>query len=143
MNEKKHYISLKFKGGNAFHQNGKRLKLTERIVNIGETADCDVRYESDGLQPEYYASIIQNEDGKSWRIVKRSQHVEICIIGKGIIGYAYQLNNGDHIQFPNRKMGLCFHTHYDNHYGNAEQNNILQKTGGGEKSSPPTLSYDY
>ena len=107
MTKKKHYISLTFKGGNSFHQNGKCLKLTERIVNIGETPDCDVRYEADGVQPEYYASIIRNEDDKSWRIVKRSQYAEISIVGKGIIGYAHQLADGDLIQFKGRQMGLC------------------------------------
>lgn len=124
MKERKHYISLTFKGGNVWHQDGKQLKLTERIVNIGETADCDIHYESDGIQPEYYASIIRNEDGKSWRIVKRSQHVEIRIAGKGIIGYAHQLSDGDLIQFDRQQMGMCFHTHYDNHYDEEDQNNI-------------------
>jgi len=114
--EKKNYISLRVKGGNTFHAKGTCLKLTERIVNIGETADCDVRYESDELQPEYYASIIQNEDGKSWRIVKRSQHIEISIVGKGIIGYAHQLADGDIIQFGEKQMTLSFHTHYDEYY---------------------------
>ena len=52
MKEQKHYFSLRLKGGNAYHLQGKRLKLTDRIVNIGETPDCDVRYESDGEQPE-------------------------------------------------------------------------------------------
>ena len=126
MKEKKHYISLRFKGGNAYNHNGKRLKLTERIVNIGETADCDVRYESEGLQPEYYASIIQNEDGNSWRIVKRSQHLEITIVGKGKTGYAHQLVDGDLIQFDNQQMALSFHTHYDNLYDEEEQKNIWQ-----------------
>lgn len=121
MKERKHYISLKIKGGNTFHQHGKRLKLTERIINIGETADCDVRYEAGGLQPEYYASIIRNEDGKSWRIVKRSQHLDISIAGKGTIGYAYQLNDGDIMQFGNHSMTLCFHTHDDNRYDEEEQ----------------------
>ena len=60
MKEKEHYISLSFKGGNAYHQNGKQLKLTDRIVNIGETIDCDVRYDSNGFTPEYYASIVKD-----------------------------------------------------------------------------------
>ena len=123
MKEQKHYISLKPKGDNVFHPQGKRLKLTERIVNIGETADCDVRYESDGLQPEYYASIIQNEDGKSWRIVRRSQHIEIHIAGKGTIGYAHQLADGDIIQFDNQQMALIFHTYYDDRYEEDDQGN--------------------
>ncbi len=123
MKELKHYISLKCKGGNAYLQNGKRLKLTERIINIGETADCDVRYESDVLQPEYYASIIQNEDGKSWRIVKRSQQIDINIFGKGIIGYAHQLSDGDIIQFDDQPMTLSFHSHYDDKYNDDENEN--------------------
>ena len=126
MKERKYYISLKFKGGNTYHQNGKHLKLTDRIINIGETPDCDVRYESNGLQPEYYASILLNEDGKSWRIIKRSQHIDISIDGKGEIGYAHQLADGDNIHFSNQQMGLCFHTHYDNQYDKDKQNNVWQ-----------------
>lgn len=126
MKERKQYISLRFKGGNTYHQNGKRLKLTERIVNIGETADCDVRYEADGLQPEYYASIIQNEDGKSWRIVKRSQHIDISIAGNGTVGYAHQLSDGDIIQFDNQQMALSFHTHDDDQWDEKGQNNVWQ-----------------
>lgn len=121
MKERKHYFSLRFKGGNAYHQNGKQIKLSERIVNIGETADCDVRFESDGLLPEYYASIIRNEDGQSWRIVKRSQHIDINIEGKGPVGYAHQLVDGDIILFNGQSMALSFHRHYDDKYDEAEQ----------------------
>ena len=126
MKERKHYISLRLKGGNAFYQDGTRLKLTERIINIGETADCDVHYEANGLQPEYYASIIRNDDGKSWRIVRRSQHVDISIEGKGVIGYAYVLADGDHIQFGQEPMTLLFHQHYDNLFDEERQHNTWQ-----------------
>ena len=126
MKEKKYYFSLKFKGGNVWHRDGTQLKLTERIVNIGETADCDVHYESAKMNPEYYASIIRNEDGTSWRIVKRSQFVEISIAGKGEIGYAHQLSDGDLIKFDRQQMGLYFHTHYDNHYDEVGQHNLYQ-----------------
>lgn len=121
MKEHKHYFSLRLKGGNAYHQPGKRLKLTDRIVNIGETPDCDVRYESDDEQPDYYATIILNEDGKSWRIVKRSQHIDTSIAGKGTIGYAHQLSDGDIIQFSDQSMALCFHSHYDDKYDEDEK----------------------
>ena len=121
MKERLHYISLTVKGGNAYHKKGERLKLTERIVNIGETADCDVRYETNYQQPEYYASIIKNEDGNSWRIVKRSQHIDICISGKGSIGYAHTLCDGDIIQIEGKLMALSFHTHYDNQYDEDEK----------------------
>lgn len=116
MKKKIHYISLKVKGGNAYHQDGELLKLTERVINIGETVDCDVRYETDYQQPEYYASIIRNEDGKSWRIVKRSQHIDISITGKGSIGYVYTLCDGDIIQFGDTLTALRFHTHFDDRY---------------------------
>ncbi len=126
MKEQKHYISLKFKGGNAYHQSGKRLKLTERTINIGESADCDVRYETDCLQPEYYASIIRNEDGKSWRIVKRSQHVDVSIEGKGSIGYAESLADGDIIQIEDQTMTLLFHSHYDERYDDEDRQSTWQ-----------------
>lgn len=128
MKELKHYISLKFKGGNAYHQSAKRLKLTERTINIGETADCDVRYETDCEQPEYYASIIRNEDGKSWRIVKRSQHVDVSLAGKGSIGYAHLLADGDIIQIDNQAMSLVFHSHYDDLYDAEDQQSAWQWT---------------
>lgn len=126
MKERKHYFSLKSKGANAFHENGKQLKLTERIVNIGETPDCDIRYENNGIKPEYYATIIQNEDGKSWRIVKRSQHIDIQIQGKGSIGYAHQLSDGDIVQFGSQPMALSFHKHYDDQYDENGKSNAWQ-----------------
>ena len=126
MKEKKYYISLKLKGDNAYHKRGQCLKLTEKIVNIGETPDCDVRYETDCLQPEYYASIIKNEDGRSWRIVKRSQHIDVGIVGKGSIGYAHLLANGDIIQIEGQEMTLIFHSHYDDRYDEDNRQNIWQ-----------------
>ncbi|MBR0181869.1 MAG: hypothetical protein IJQ05_01155 [Bacteroidaceae bacterium] len=125
---KKHYFSFRFKGGNAFHQNGSRIKSVERIVNIGETADCDVRYDSNGFRPEYYASIIKNEDGNTWRIVKRSQYIDINIEGKGEIGYVHQLEDGDIIQFSGQHMSLCFHSHFDNKYSRSERNYLWHWT---------------
>ena len=131
MKEQKHYCSLTFKGGNTFHEQGKRLKLTEKIINIGETADCDVRYEAGEFQPDYYATIIQNEDGKSWHIVKRSQHVDVRVAGKGSIGYVHQLADGDLIQFENQPMALCFHKHYDDRYNEEEKSHTWQWLGVG------------
>lgn len=131
MKERKHYISLTFKGSNAWHHHGKRQKLTERIVNIGETADCDVRYEAGDWQPEYYATIIQNEDGKSWRIVRRSQHVSISIDGKGTIGYAHLLSDGDLIRFDNQPMALYFHSHDDDRYDDESKTNPWQWVAAG------------
>ena len=125
MKEKKHYVSLTFKGGNAYHEAGKTIKLTDRLINIGETADCDVRYENDGLKPEYYATIVRNDDGESWRIVKRSQHTDISIVGKGTVGYAHPLEDGDLLQFGNSAMTLCFHSHHDHLY--AEEGAPKQK----------------
>lgn len=123
MKEKKHYLSLKFKGGNTFHENGGFLKSAERIVNIGETVDCDVRYDSDGMSPEYYASIVRNDDGESWRIVRRSQYVDVSIIGKGPVDYARQLHDGDVVQFGSQPMSLLFQSHFDSHHDGAPKDN--------------------
>ena len=46
MTTKRHYVTLKTKGCNSYHKNGEIKKITERIINIGETADCDIRYDS-------------------------------------------------------------------------------------------------
>ena len=119
-----HYFSLKFKGGNSYHLNGERLKLKERIVNIGETADCDVRYECKGNRPEYYAAIIRNDDGSSWRIVKRSQYVSISIQGHGPVGYAYPLKDGDIILFDGQPMALAFSMHDENSFGEDSWRNL-------------------
>ena len=117
MKEKRHYLTLKFKGGNSYHENGGTLRSADRIVNIGETADCDVRYDCDDLLPEYSASIVRNDNGESWRIVKRSQHVDVSIEGKGTVGYAHQLSDGDVVKFGDQPMALLFQSHFDSHYG--------------------------
>lgn len=101
---------LQVKGGNAFHQNGETIRLANRIVNIGETADCDVRYEAGGQAPVYYASIVRADDGQGWRIVSRSQYADIIILGKGSAGFGKQLADGDIIQFGEQPMRLCFQT---------------------------------
>ncbi len=125
----KHYLSLTFKGDNSYHHQGKRLRSTERIVTIGETADSDVRYDSGGLEPVCYASIIRNDDEKSWRIVKRTQYIDISIAGKGNIGYAQQLEDGDVIHFGQQPMVLVFHQHYDDRYDQAEDDVPLWRWG--------------
>lgn len=129
MSEKKWYISLTCKGSNAFHPDGQRLNMTQRTVNIGESADCDVRYENSDFTPEYYASILRNDDGKSWRIVKRSQHVGVSIVGKGPIGYASPLTDGDIIQFEGQPMTLLFDAHHDDLYkdNSSRSNNWLRR----------------
>jgi len=116
MREKKWYISLKCKGANAYHHDGQRLNLTEKTVNIGESADCDVRYENGDFRPEYYATIVRNEDGRSWRIIQRSPHAGVSIDGKGPIGYACPLDDGDIISFEGQDMALQFNSHHDDKY---------------------------
>jgi len=113
---KKRYFSLTTKGGNSFQPDGQCLKFTDKLVNIGETADCDVRYDSGASKPEYFASIIRNDDDESWRIVLRSSHTDILVDGKGSIGYAYQLENGDIVRFEGQSQALQFHTHFDDKY---------------------------
>lgn len=117
MNEPKWYFTLKAKGHNAFHERGSIVCCTESSLHIGETADCDVRYESGRHLPERYASIVRNEDGQSWRIVKRSTHATILIEGRGETGYAAQLHDGDLIRFDNQAPALRFNTHHDARYG--------------------------
>lgn len=115
MSIRKAHRALTVKGENAWHGNGEHIALEERSVNIGETCDCDVRYDSGGLLPEHYATIIYDEDSDSWRIVKRSQFVDISIDGKGSIGYGAPLAEGDIIRIEGQQMALQFNTIKSNH----------------------------
>lgn len=114
----KNYYSLRFLGTNAYHTKGYILKTTNKVLNIGESPDCEIRYETGQYEPELYASIIANEDERSWRLVQRSPYVKAQIAGFGEIGYVQQLNDGDVICFEDQCMELEFHVHHDSNYGN-------------------------
>lgn len=103
--------------GNVFHAKDDVLNTSEKVMNIGEYPDCPIRYEtSDGYEPEYYATIIKNEDSEGWRIVKRSQFIDVEIAGNGGFGYVHQLKDGDIIGFGDGKMALQFNLHQDGDY---------------------------
>ena len=116
LKEKKWYFSVKSKGSNTFIKDRQTRKFTDRAVSIGETADCDIRFDDSDHLPEYYASILLNDDGQSWRIVKRTAHIDITIDGKGNIGYAQQLSDGDVIRFGGQEVALLFKTRHDDRY---------------------------
>ena len=110
MSGKKTGRVLTVKGGNAWHRCGENVALTERMVTIGETCDCDVRYDAGEYLPEHYATIIHDEGSDDWRIVKRSQFVDISIDGKGCVDYVATLSDGDVIRIEGHQMALQFHT---------------------------------
>jgi len=111
------YYSIRFMEGNAFHSKDDVLNTSDKILNIGEYADCPIKYEaSDGYEPEYYATIIKNEDSEGWRIVRRSQFVDVEIAGNGGFGYVHQLKDGDIISFGEGKMSLQFNLHQEGDY---------------------------
>lgn len=117
MNGKGMYYSIRFMEGNAFHAKDDVLNTSEDVLNIGEYSDCPIRYEaSDGYEPEYYATIIKNEDGEGWRIVKRSQFIDVEIAGNGGFGYVHQLKDGDIIGFGDGRMSLQFNLHQEGDY---------------------------
>ena len=65
MNNTGLYYSIRFIEGNSFHSKNDVLNTSDKVLNIGEYADCPIRYKaSGGYEPEYYATIIKNEDGE-------------------------------------------------------------------------------
>ena len=117
MNNTGLYYSIRFIEGNSFHSKNDVLNTSDKVLNIGEYADCPIRYKaSGGYEPEYYATIIKNEDGEGWRIVKRSQFIDVDIAGNGGFGYVHQLKDGDIIGFGDGKMALQFNLHQDGDY---------------------------
>lgn len=114
------YYSIRFMEGNAFHAKDDVLYTSEGVLNIGEYPDCPIRYEAgDGYEPEYYATIIKNEGGEGWRIVKRSPFIDVEIAGNGGFGYVHQLKDGDIIGFGDGKMPLQFNLHREGDYTDA------------------------
>ncbi len=99
------FYSLKIIGGNTYHHHGDILRTTTDVLHIGESADCEVRY---GNAAGYYATILKDEDGEGWHLVKRSQHIDVTIAGEGDFGYVCQLKDGDVISFGNHRMALQF-----------------------------------
>ena len=116
MKERLHYFSLCIKGDNEWHKNGEIVKIKEKSANIGETADCDIRFDANDYSPEYYATILKDEDENCWRIVSRSQYVQTTIEGSGSIGIAHQLRDGDIIRFDGQQVALQFNTHFDSYF---------------------------
>lgn len=120
MNSTGIYYSIRFTEGNVFHAKDDVLKTSEEVLNIGEYPDCPIRYEtSEGYEPEYYATIIKNEDGEGWRIVKRSQFIDVEIAGNGGFGFVHQLKDGDIISFGDGKMSLQFNMHQERDYSDS------------------------
>jgi len=109
----KWYYSLQCLGGNAHHMSGQLLKLDAPTAMIGDTSDCDVQFDAGEFEPECYAAIVRNDDGQSWRIIRRSPYVAVTLVGKGDIGYGQQLCDGDIIQFEGQPMSLRFGIHHD------------------------------
>ena len=116
MREARRYYTIRFLEGNAYHSKDDVLTTSDDILHIGETADCPIRYDAEGFEPEYYATIIKNEDGEGWRIVKRSQFVDVQIAGNGGFGYVHQLKDGDIITFGDKTMSLQFNLHQEGDY---------------------------
>lgn len=114
----RHYYSLRLKGNFVNKSNGDLIKNATDIITIGESADCDIQLPSLNEQyiPEYYATIVPNADGESWRIIKRSPFIDVNILGHGEFAYACNLNDGDTITFEGSNTELVFHTHHDENF---------------------------
>ena len=127
--DKKQYYSLRMIGHSPYYSDGDLLKTSDKVLYIGETVDCDVRYPQDNESlkesSRYYAAIIRNDDGDSWRIVRRSDSIDITIDGYGELGYVYELRDGDLIRFGNQEMCLRFRVHHDSHY--IQSGTIIEK----------------
>lgn len=125
MRQPRHYFTLLCKGGNSHHASGQRTSWTDATVNIGETADCDVRYDSGDYEPCRYATIRRTDDGTGYQLISRSPYVEVSLQGKGPVDYAAMLADGDIIQFEGQTMTLLFHQHYDSHYNTPGSNRTM------------------
>lgn len=125
-----HFYSLTFQAATPFFGKGDVVRNAADALTIGESADCDVRFpQSDTTRPPvYYATILRNRDGKSWRIVKRTDDVEVTIGGAGGFEYAAHLHDGDVLQFAGQRATIKFRTHH-NDAGYGAANALIQRKG--------------
>lgn len=101
------YYTLRMRGSSAYHADGDLLQTTDNILHIGESADCEIRYDQQ-IGADYYATILRNDDGEGWRIVRRTDGIDIVVDGYGDIGYVYELKDGDVLHFADHAMALRF-----------------------------------
>lgn len=114
-NEPEYYFSLTLRGNAGHYASGDEFRGAGEPLLIGEAPDCNVRFErpNPNFAPEYYAAIVRNEDGRSWRLIRTSPHVEIDVSGHGRVKRMTTLRNGDRISFSCQKAYLIFREHHD------------------------------
>lgn len=115
MTAQRTYYSLQFRDDDGLHRKGDVLKTDAAVLHIGETADCEVRFQNGQSETGYYATILGDAE-KGWRLVRRSAMVPVQIAGQGGFGYACRLHDGDVIMLGEGCSSLLFREHHDRHF---------------------------
>lgn len=114
-NEPEYYYSLTLRGNAGHYASGDEFRGAGEPLLIGEAPDCNIRFNrpNPNFAPEYYAAIVRNDDGRSWRLIRTSPHVGIDVSGHGPVRRMTTLRNGDRISFSGQKAYLIFREHHD------------------------------
>lgn len=97
------YYRLTYKSSSDRTRTGDSVINGSRPLNIGDGASSDVRLiDSEQYEPQVYATILPDEDGKGWYIVRRTDCHQVLVNGKEV-AIAQSLDSGDRLCFLDGK----------------------------------------
>ena len=112
------YYRLTYISSSNKERTGDFVQNGNKPLNIGQSASCSVQLpESDLYEPQIFATILKNEDGDGWYMVRRTDCHHVLVNGVEV-PVAQMLQNGDKVLFNDgRKLAeLKFETFDDGEY---------------------------
>lgn len=100
----KTYFALRFRSNDSLHHKGDVRNVTEDVLRIGQTDECEVQIMP---HPNYadtcYAIIAKDEDNNGWNLVRQEPDAEISVNGTPLSLVA-KLHNGDLLKLDHTIM---------------------------------------
>lgn len=85
-------------------QKGDTVICGQKILELGQTASCDVPIEElPDMEPEILATILPEGENEGWSLVRRSDNYDIYING-GLLSVCKHLDTGDLISFETQGL---------------------------------------
>lgn len=117
------YYRLTYKTATNQRKVGDSVLSARRPVDIGQTPLCDAPLpESDQYESLLCATILPDEEGRGWYIVRRTDYLEIDVNGRGLEA-AVPLHDGDILSFyctqgkVDFRFNICRDSDYDESTG--------------------------
>lgn len=110
------YYTLRYELATSSSQKGKTLIAGTDTIRIGQTEDCQLKFENRSeYADELFAVIKPCEQTASWILIPSSEYIK-CYVNGTCINLLHHLRDGDLISFDDYRDELRFSVHYDNKY---------------------------